>query len=47
VVMTVIGLLRDEFRIHARIQRLKAFSLSKLKSQTSEICSRKSKIYSL
>ncbi|KAL4135101.1 hypothetical protein QTP88_006757 [Uroleucon formosanum] len=26
VVMTVIGLIRDEFRIHARIQRLKAFS---------------------
>jgi len=26
VVMTVIGLMRDEFRIHARIQRLKSFS---------------------
>ena len=26
VVMTVIGLMRDEFRIHARIERLKSFS---------------------
>lgn len=26
VIMTVVGLMRDEFRIHARIQRLKSFS---------------------